>query len=91
MPKQKARKRYGPVSLADVKMLRQILIEVVADFERVEQSMEAEEIEGILIDGVQTFGKAAQSLHNIIGNLQLGIAKHKADHDKARLDGVAAE
>ena len=40
------------------------------------------------IVGVQTFGKAAQMLHRIVGQLEMGVARHRADTSQARLDGV---
>jgi len=90
MPTTK-RRRYGPVSLADTKTLREILTEVVADFERVEAEMEKEGIAGLQIDGVQTFGKAAHTLHQIVGQLQMGVARHKAEAAQAKLDGVKVD
>ena len=40
------------------------------------------------IDGVQTFDKAAHTLHQIVGQLKMGVARHRADAAQAELDGV---
>ena len=90
MPSDK-RIRYGAVTSDDVGVLTQILTELVADFERIQSTMVEDKIDGINVDGIQTFGKAAHSLHQMVGQLEMGVARYRADQAQEKLDGVSRD